>query len=55
MEKLPHFKPKLSALLLIDHQIGTTQLIKNITADQPIRRAVMLARAALPRSNGETT
>ena len=47
MEKSPHFKPKLCALLLIDHQVGTTQLIKNITADQSIRNAVTLARAAL--------
>ena len=34
MEKSPHFKPDECALLLIDHQVGTTQLIKNITADQ---------------------
>jgi nicotinamidase-related amidase len=47
MEKSPHFKPDQCALLLIDHQVGTTQLIKNITADQSIRNAVTLAKAAL--------
>ena len=31
MEKSPHFKPDQCALLLIDHQVGTIQLIKNIT------------------------
>jgi hypothetical protein len=33
MEKSPHFKPDQCALLLIDHQVGTIQLIKNITDD----------------------
>ena len=47
MEKSPHFKPDQCALLLIDHQVGTIQLIKNITADQSIRNAVTLAKAAL--------
>jgi nicotinamidase-related amidase len=47
MEKSPHFKPDHCALLLIDHQVGTIQLIKNITADQSIRNAVTLAKAAL--------
>jgi nicotinamidase-related amidase len=47
MEKSPHFKPDQCALLLIDHQVGTIQLIKNLSADQSIRNAVTLARAAL--------
>ena len=47
MEKSPHFKPDHCALLLIDHQVGTTQLVKNITAEQSIRNAVTLAKAAL--------
>jgi nicotinamidase-related amidase len=47
MEKSPHFKPDQCALLLIDHQVGTIQLIKNMTADQSIRNAVTLAKAAL--------
>jgi hypothetical protein len=36
MEKSPHFKPGQCALLLIDHQVGTIQLIKNIAADPPM-------------------
>lgn len=47
MEKSPHFKPEQCALLLIDHQVGTLQLIKNITADRAIRNAVTLTKAAL--------
>ena len=47
MEKSPHFKPTQCALLLIDHQVGTTQLIKNINPDQSIRNAVTLLKAAL--------
>jgi nicotinamidase-related amidase len=47
LEKSSHFKPDQCALLLIDHQVGTIQLIKNITADQSIRNAVTLAKAAL--------
>jgi nicotinamidase-related amidase len=47
MENSPHFKPDQCALLLIDHQVGTIQLIKNITSDQSIRNAVTLAKAAL--------
>jgi epsilon-lactone hydrolase len=30
MEKSPHFKPEQCALLLIDHQVGTIQLIRNM-------------------------
>ena len=47
METSPHFKPDECALLLIDHQVGTIQLIKNITSDHSIRNAVTLAKAAL--------
>jgi nicotinamidase-related amidase len=36
MEKSPHFEPDQSALLLIDHQVGTVQPIENITVDQTI-------------------
>ena len=42
----PHFKPETSALVLIDHQVGTMQLIKNIPSDVPLRNAVALAKAA---------
>ena len=47
MTSSPHFKPSGCALVLIDHQVGTTQLIKNITADQSIRNAVVLGKTAL--------
>jgi nicotinamidase-related amidase len=35
-----------SALLLIDHQVGTMKLIKNIPADDAKRNALALAKAA---------
>jgi len=40
------FKAETAALLLIDHQIGTMQLIKNISPDLALRNAVNLAKAA---------
>jgi nicotinamidase-related amidase len=43
----PHFKPETSALLLIDHQVGTSQLIRNITPDRAIRNALTLLKAAV--------
>ena len=42
----PHFKPETSALVLIDHQVGTMQLIKNMPSDDSLRNAVALAKAA---------
>jgi nicotinamidase-related amidase len=42
-----HFKPETSALVLIDYQVGTMQLIKNQFPDTALRNAVALARAAL--------
>ena len=47
MTKTPHFTPANAALILIDHQVGTTQLVKNLTADASIRNAVLLGKAAL--------
>ncbi len=38
--------PANSALLLIDHQVGTMQLIKNIPLDQVKRATLALAQAA---------
>src|SRR5277367_3883902 len=35
-----------SFLVLIDHQIGTMQLVKNIASDASLRNAVLLAKAA---------
>ena len=43
----PHFKPETSALLLIDYQVGTMQLIKNLAPDLALRNAIMLAKTAL--------
>jgi nicotinamidase-related amidase len=40
------FTRDTSALVLIDHQIGTLQLIKNIASDAALRNAVVLAKAA---------
>ena len=42
----PHFKPESSALVLIDLQIGTIQMIKNIMPEIAIRNAVLLGKAA---------
>jgi nicotinamidase-related amidase len=42
----PHFTPQTSALVLIDHQVGTIQLIKNITPDTAVRNAALLGQAA---------
>jgi nicotinamidase-related amidase len=43
----PHFKPETSALILIDYQVGTMQLIKNLMLDQALRNVITLAKAAL--------
>ena len=43
----PHFKPATAALVLIDHQVGTIQLVRNITPDTAVRNAVLLGQAAL--------
>jgi nicotinamidase-related amidase len=40
------FTPENSALLLIDHQVGTMQLIKNIDVEQARRMALALAKTA---------
>ena len=43
---MKQFKPETSALVLIDHQVGTLQFIRNITADGAVRNADILAKAA---------
>lgn len=40
------FRAEDTALLLIDHQIGTMKLIKNIPLDAVIRNTIALAKAA---------
>jgi len=44
--KMPTFTPADSALLLIDHQTGTMQLIKNIPLEVAKRNAIALAKTA---------
>jgi nicotinamidase-related amidase len=41
-----HFNAATSALLLIDHQVGTLQLVKNLPSDVALRNAVNLGKAA---------
>ena len=40
------FTPDNSALVLIDYQVGTLQLIRSMSSDVSLRNAVMLAKAA---------
>jgi nicotinamidase-related amidase len=40
------FTPENSALVLVDYQVGTLQLIRNNSSDQSLRNAVMLTKAA---------
>ena len=40
------FTPENSALLLIDHQVGTMQLIKNIDVEHAKRMSLALAKTA---------
>jgi hypothetical protein len=44
----PHFKPETSALILIDYQVGTMQLIKNLMPDEALRNVIMLAKGRSP-------
>jgi len=44
--KSAHFKPETSALVLIDHQVGTLQLVKNLPSDVSLRNTVNLGKAA---------
>jgi nicotinamidase-related amidase len=40
------FTPDNSALVLIDHQVGTLQFVYTMSPDESLRNAVMLAKAA---------
>jgi nicotinamidase-related amidase len=44
--KALRFNRETSALVLIDHQIGTMQLVKTLSSDTSLRNAVLLAKAA---------
>lgn len=46
MSQVKRFVREKCALVLIDHQIGTMQLVKNIPSDSSLRNAVLLAKAA---------
>jgi nicotinamidase-related amidase len=46
MSEIKRFTSEATALVLIDHQIGTLQLVKNIPSDSSLRNAVLLAKAA---------
>ena len=41
------FIPENSALVLVDYQVGTLQLIRSTSSDVSLRNAVMLAKAAV--------
>src|SRR6202161_1126855 len=40
------YTPENSALVLIDHQVGTLTFVHNISSDESLRNAIMLAKAA---------
>jgi nicotinamidase-related amidase len=40
------YTPENSALVLIDHQVGTLQFVHTMSPDETLRNAVMLAKAA---------
>jgi nicotinamidase-related amidase len=44
--KVERFTAENSALLLIDHQVGTMKLIKNIDREQAAKQSIALARMA---------
>ena len=43
---MKQFTPETCALVLIDYQVGTLQLIRSISSDLALRNAVILAKAA---------
>jgi nicotinamidase-related amidase len=44
--KSVHFKPETGALVSIDHQVGTLQLVKNLSSDVSLRNVINLGKAA---------
>ena len=44
--KVERFTAENSALLLIDHQVGTMKLIKNIDKDMAAKQSIALAKMA---------
>jgi nicotinamidase-related amidase len=43
---MKQFKPETCALVLIDYQVGSLQLVKTISSDLALRNSVFLAKAA---------
>ena len=41
------YTPDNSALVLIDHQVGTLTFVHNMSSDESLRNAIMLAKAAM--------
>ena len=41
------FTPENTALVLVDYQVGTLQLIRSTSSDVSLRNAVLLATAAV--------
>jgi len=44
---MKQFKPETCALVLIDYQVGTLQLIRSMSSDVSLRNVVILAKAAI--------
>ena len=45
-EMKSQYTPENSALVLIDHQVGTLTFVHNMSSDESLRNAIMLAKAA---------
>jgi hypothetical protein len=45
-EMKDRYTPENSALVLIDHQVGTLQFVHTMPAEETLRNAIMLAKAA---------
>ena len=45
-EMKSQYTPENSALVLIDHQVGTLTFVHNMSSEESLRNAVMLAKAA---------
>jgi hypothetical protein len=46
--KSPWFNPETGALVLIDHQIGTMQLVRNIRSDAALHNTALLSPIISP-------
>src|ERR1700691_3756393 len=46
-EMKSQYTPENSALVLIDHQVGTLTFVHNMSSEESLRNAIMLAKAAM--------